>query len=110
MSKKRYCITASAFDAKGRLIATKVNQYNKTHPLQKHFAVLAGEPYKEALHSEIACLIACKDIAIDKIVVVRYDASGNLKLAKPCKTCQVALTAYGVREVHYSTENGIVKL
>lgn len=110
MSKKRYVITASAFDSKGHVIATRTNQYNKTHPLQKHFAILAGEPYKEALHSEIACLIACKDTPVGKMVILRYDASGKLKLAKPCKVCTLALKTYGVREVYYSTEQGIVKL
>lgn len=110
MSKRRYCITASAFDSKGRLIATRTNQYNKTHPLQKHFAILAGEPYKEALHSEIACLIACKDTPVDKMVIIRYDASGRFKLAKPCKTCQTALKSYGVREVYYSDESGMKQL
>lgn len=110
MSKRRYCIVSSAFDSKGRLIATKTNQYNKTHPLQKHFAILAGEPYKEALHSEIACLIACKNTPVEKVVVVRYDSFGKLKLAKPCKTCQTALKSYGVKEIYYSTESGIKEL
>lgn len=108
--KKRYAITASAFDSKGRLICTKNNLYSKTHPLQKHFAELAGEPYKESLHAEIHCLISSKDTPVHRIVIMRYDSFGNLKLAAPCKTCRTAIESYGVKEVYYSTENGVVRL
>ena len=107
MSKKRYVITASAFDKKGRVICSRQNVYSKSHPFQKHCAVLAGEPYKEALHAEIACLIASKRKDVDKIVVLRYDALGRLKLAKPCKVCEVALRIYAVKTVVYSTEDGL---
>lgn len=110
MAKKRYAITASAFDSRGRLICTRNNNYSKTHPLQKHFAKLSGEIYKEKLHAEIACLIASRDIPVAKVVIIRYDANGNLKLAAPCKTCQEALKAYGVKEVYYSTDKGIIRL
>lgn len=76
----------------------------------KHFACLANEPMKEYLHAEISALIASKDKVIDTLVVVRYDAQGNLKLAKPCRTCQGAIIAYGVRKVLYSTEEGMKEL
>lgn len=109
-SKKRYCITASAFDSKGRLICTRTNLYNKTHPLQKHFAMLSGEPYKEALHAEIACLIAAKDAKVHSMTVIRYDGNGNLKQACPCKTCKTAIESYGVKKVYYSTPNGMEEL
>jgi len=109
MAKKRYVVVTSAFDSKGRCICTRENSYTKTHPIQKHFAKLAGEPYKEFLHSEIHCLIASKMQAVDKIVVMRYDCFGNLQNAKPCKTCHTALKAYGVKNVYYSTEEGLIK-
>jgi deoxycytidylate deaminase len=105
--KKRYCITSSAYDRKGNLIASRTNSYFKSHPLQKHFASLAGEPYKETLHSEIATLIACRYKKIDKLVVMRYDSFGNLRNAMPCKTCQAAIKAFGVEMVMYSTEEGM---
>lgn len=108
--KKRYVIQASTFDQKGNLIAARNNNYTKSHPLMKHFACLANEPCKEYLHAEISALIASKDKVIDTLVVVRYDAYGNLKLAKPCKTCQIAIQAYNVRKVIYSTEEGMQEL
>lgn len=108
MCKKRYCISASAFDRKGRLICTRNNSYTKSHPLQKHFAKLAGEPFKEYLHSELACLIAARDVKVHRLVVVRYDYYGNFKMAMPCKTCREAIRAFGVGEIYYSTENGII--
>lgn len=110
MSKKRYVITASAFDSKGKLIATRNNQYSKTHPLQKHFAVLAGEPYKEALHAEIACLIAAKDAKVHSVVITRFDSKGSMKLALPCRTCMQALKSYGVSRIYYSSEEGMKEL
>ena len=108
--KKRYLITASAFDRKGNLIASKQNNYLRTHPLMKHFATLSGEIHKESLHAEITTLIACKDKQVHTLVVMRQDARGNLKLAKPCKTCQVAINAYNVKQVIYSTEEGMKEL
>ena len=110
MTKKRYVITASTFDRKGNLLATRTNSYTKSHPLMKHFGTIAGEPYKVSLHSEIHAIIASRDKVVDSLVVTRYDAYGNPKLAKPCKTCQVAITAYGIKNVCYTTEEGMVKL
>ena len=84
MSRK-YVITATCFDAKGRMISIANNNYNKSHPIQAHFAKLAGEPYKFCLHAEIQALLRVKDRAVDTLLVQRFDKSGNPKLAKPVK-------------------------
>ena len=108
--KKRYCIVSSAYDSKGRLVASRANDYNKTHPLQKYFANIAGEPYKETLHSEIATLIACRDKQVHTLVVMLFDAHGNFKNSKPCCTCMIAIKAYNVQKVLYSTPEGMKEL
>ena len=108
--KKRYVITASTFDRKGNLIASRNNSYTKSHPLMKHFGTIAGESYRISLHAEIAAIIASKDKIIDSLVVTRYDCNGNFKIAKPCKTCQAAIKAYNIPNVYYSTEEGMKKL
>lgn len=106
MSKARYVITATCFDAKGRVIATANNNYSKSHPIQAHFAKLAGEPYKICLHAEIQALLRTRDKPVDTLLVQRFDKSGNPRLAMPCKTCQTAIIAYGVKKVIYTTDGG----
>jgi deoxycytidylate deaminase len=110
VSKKRYVIVSTAYDAKGHVIASRINDYQKTHPLQKHFAKLAGEPFKESLHSEIATLIACKDKQVRTLVIVRFDSEGNFKDCMPCRTCRTAIKAYNVQRVLYSTPEGMKEL
>lgn len=104
--KKRYNIIATAFDKKGRVLSVGRNNYNKTHPLQKYFSLKAGESeLKHCLHAELSALIQARKV-VDCLVVERYDVHGNPKLAMPCKSCQEAIKAFGVRLVKYTTEGG----
>jgi len=105
MSRK-YVITATCFDAKGRMISVANNNYSKSHPIQAHFARLAGEPYKINLHAEIAAILKCKDKNIHSILVQRFDSNGNPRLAKPCKVCETAIMAYGIKRIIYTTNQG----
>lgn len=108
MSRKRYAITASVFDRRGRHISTGQNDYQKSHPLVKHFALLAGESeHKHALHAEFSACLAARGKEVDSILVQRYDAFGKPKIARPCPTCRQMLKAFGVRIARYSTEDGI---
>ena len=89
-------------------MATAVNDYSKSHTLMKHFSQKAGESSDKIwLHAEVAALLKCKDKEVHSILVQRYDAFGNPKLARPCKTCQEAIKAFGVKEVRYTTEEGV---
>ncbi len=108
MSKKRFVLTASTFDRKGRHIATRNNSYTRSHPLMKHFALLVGESeHKHSTHAELAAMLASRDREVHSILVQRFDAFGNPKLAKPCKTCQKMLESFGVRFVRYTAEEGV---
>lgn len=108
MTRRRYEIIATTFDKKGRVIASAVNEYHRSHPLFKHFAVLAGESDQKIFkHAEFSAVLKSGDKEIDSILVQRFDLQGKPKLAKPCKTCQVMLKAMGVKTVRYTTEEGV---
>ena len=99
---KRYTIVAKCYDKKGKLLSTATNNYKKTHPLQQHFAKLAGEPYRDKLHAEILALIRAKDKKVHRITIERFDAEGKPALAAPCKTCTCAIEAFGVKYIQHT--------
>lgn len=108
MTRRRYEIIATTFDKKGRVIASGVNSYSKTHPLMKYFSEIAGESeHKASIHAELNACLKSGDKEIDSILVQRFDLQGKPKLAKPCRTCQVMLKAMGVKTVRYTTEEGV---
>ena len=86
---------------KGRVVSVGVNNYTKTHPKQKLFAVLVGEPDKQYLHAEIAAIIKAKQ-PIEELYVYRMNRSGDFLNAKPCAICQEAINISGIRAVYYS--------
>jgi deoxycytidylate deaminase len=99
---KKHVVKATTFDKKGNIIAVGYNSYVKTHPKQAHFAKLAKEPYKQNLHAEIAAIIRSKANEIHKILIERYDAAGNPKLAKPCPICEIAIKMANIKLVEYT--------
>lgn len=108
MSRKRYVITAHTFDRKGKHIATGINDYKKSHPAFKEFAVKAGESEcKHFIHSEFSAMLQSKGRKVHSILVQRFDQFGNPRVAKPCKTCELMLKIYGVKVVRFTTETGI---
>lgn len=102
MSDTRFNIQATCYDAKGRVISKGRNQYNKTHPLQAHFAKLVGEPYKIFLHAEIAAILKAGTKKIHKIKVERYTQDGCAANAQPCAICALAIKTYGIKHVEYT--------
>lgn len=95
MTKRRYLITAITRDHRGHIISSAVNSYTKTHPIQSHFAKLAGEPEKKYLHAEILSLIRAGD---RKPYTLEISSDGISK-PYPCAVCQKAIAAWGVRKV-----------
>lgn len=93
--RRKYRVIACTLDKKGKVLSTRTNNYQSTHPLQKHFAVLVGKPDSVFLHAEIAALIAAKK-EVHTILIARVDSKGDPVPAKPCKICQKAIEAYGV--------------
>ena len=108
MARKRFALQATCYDRKGKVLSVGKNNYSKSHPLMLHFAKLAGESEEKIyLHAELKAVLLAGDRSITSIFVERYDAHGQPKLAKPCKTCQQMLKAFGVQEIRYTTSHGI---
>ena len=100
MSKrtKRQHITALAYDKRGKLLAVGRNSYTKTHTLQAHYGIKAGKPGAIFLHAEIAALLKARE-SVYKLVILRFGATGEPLLAKPCAACQLAIKDFKVKHV-----------
>jgi len=111
---------AAALVYKNEIIALGINS-NKTHPLQKRFAIPKySSPNTERIykHAEIDCLRQAlrntDDATIQRATMYVYRSkiqdqfSGKSipALSRPCPGCQSALTAFGISRVCYSTEEG----
>ena len=92
-----------ALDKRGRIVSTGFNK-RKTHPLQYKHAMHHNE---EAiyLHAEIAALVKSRQ-QVHTLYVGRLTKAGRVGLAKPCPICMGAIIEAGVREVHYTTDDG----
>ena len=95
MTTKKYTILAKCFDKQGRQISMGKNSYTKSHPLQKHFAELVGEPARIYLHAEIQALLRSGDTSIHRIRITNL----NGKSAEPCAVCKAAIKAYGIKHI-----------
>ncbi len=98
---KRFKLGAVLYDKKERIINAKGN-LRKTHPKLIQWT---QHPY---LHAESHCLVAhgfdnCADL---KLCVVRCDPYGNLRLARPCDSCQELIKYVALKECWYSTNQG----
>lgn len=103
MATKKYSITAYLYDKKGNLLSVGKNSYVKTHPLQARYAQLAGEPYKQYIHAEIDAINKCLDInKAHKLVIFRYLEDGSPAIAKPCKTCQKAISFTKIKVIEHT--------
>lgn len=99
---KKHVVICRAYDKRHRLIARASNSYSKTHPLQAHYARLAGMPKRIYLHAEIACLLRAGTRKVYSLEVERYDFDGNPALSKPCPVCSLAIKHWGVKYVEYT--------
>jgi deoxycytidylate deaminase len=108
MTRKRYEIIATAFDKKGKVLGTGVNDYNRSHPLAKFFSVQAGESeQKDKVHAELSAVLASGRKNIHSVFVQRFHNDGSMATAKPCMTCQAMLKGFGVKLVRYTSEDGV---
>jgi tRNA(Arg) A34 adenosine deaminase TadA len=98
----KHRIAAAVLDNKGTILSTGVNSYIKTHPLQAHYARKAGCSEKQWLHAEISALVKVKHGKPNKIVVIRINRQGELRLAKPCDICMLAIKQAGINSIEFS--------
>lgn len=101
MAKKRYSLTATTYDRRGRVIARGVNSYVRTHPRQLELSEQVGE-YKPFLHAEIHAIIRSRGADIHKIKIERYDQQGQPRMARPCAVCELAIKEAGIKFVEYT--------
>ncbi len=102
---------------KNRIIASAVNDYTRTHPVQywaaQNAAKIWNEPQLEKkvfLHAEILSLIKAKEDA-DTIIVCRVGGHGGHELrdARPCKICSSYIrNCSDIVHIHYSTPHGFL--
>lgn len=104
MCHSKYDITAMIYDKKGHVLSVGKNSYVKTHPMQARFARESGQDeHKIFLHAEISAIIKCRHIEkAHKIVVIRFDKNGNPANAKPCPSCQSAITSFGIKHIEHT--------
>lgn len=101
-TKRKYSMTALAYDKRGRLVAIGKNSYHKTHPLQKSLALRAGKPNKIFLHAEIDAIVKAKGRPIYKMVVLGYNSNGKAVRSKPCSCCMIGINDYGIKHVEHT--------
>ena len=106
-SPYRHKIGAVITDKKGKVISTGVN-IRKTHPKQFLYAQKTGNEKKIYLHAEVSALVKCRKIPYS-IFVVRVNSKGELRLAKPCESCMLALEQVNIKNIYYSDNNGNIQ-
>jgi|GEM_PF-343685 len=97
------------------IVGVGCNSAFKSHPLQKKynqnrpkFSEFSNHP----IHAEIDALIkasstAGKDLTGAKIYVYRENKLGKLAMSRPCRACMQAIKDFGIKDVYYSTEDGL---
>lgn len=82
----------------------------KTSPMQAYWAEKAGMPDSIYPHAEISALQKVnhgkKDLmGIAKIFVYRETQLG-IAMARPCPICTLAIKAFGIKNIFYTSEDG----
>lgn len=100
---------------KGAILAKSYNS-NKTHTTQAKFNKWrynedVSKKYLPCkLHAEINCLVRIKYLDIDfskvHIYTYRETKNGHLAISKPCPSCLAMIKSLGIKNLHYTTEDG----
>lgn len=98
----KHQLIARVYDKRGTLISVATNSYTKSHPIQAHFAKLAGQEDRIYLHAEVAALLKCGTKKPHSIHIERRKKDGSLGNAQPCPICLKAIKHWGVTQVSFS--------
>ena len=104
---KNYYVGAVCLDKRYNIVSTGYNSYIKTHPEQKKYAQKNGKQFSCFLHAEIAALVKARS-HVDSVMVMRIIQNGEIKMAKPCKICEMALKEARVKQVWYTNDEGVL--
>lgn len=103
LNNNKQNICAIITDKKDRILSIGINFYNKSHPMQKKYAIKVGNLDKIWLHAEINAITKVpygkKPYAI---YVARCGADDKPRLAKPCTICELAIKASGIQKIFYT--------
>ena len=103
MCEKKYNISATVYDKRGRILSSAVNDYKKSHPDQKRLAIKAGLPEKIYGHAEVISIIRALKVGIPhSIKVERYGKTGNPLNAEPCPICKLMIKESGIKFVTHT--------
>lgn len=101
--KYHHKLKAVIFDKKGNVLSIGENNYLKTHPYMGKLAEKLKMPQKIYLHAEVSAILKCHDLSkAHRILITRLSPGGNLLLAAPCKICQTAIHAAGIKIIEHS--------
>ena len=103
MANRQHRVIATIFDKADNILAIASNNYNKSHPIQAHFAQKAGEPERIYLHAEIAALVKLRKTDVPyRIFISRQKRDGSMGNAKPCALCLAALQHWKINNISYT--------
>jgi hypothetical protein len=92
-------------DGRRKIISYGVNHSFKSHPIAKRY----GHRFF-AVHSELDAILRFpyppKYLHQYTMVNIRLGKKGEPRLARPCKSCQQMLAAFGLRRIYYTNTNG----
>lgn len=83
-----------------RLVSYSTNDYNRQYVNRKKTT---------SLHAEQGCVKNHKRIKGFKLVVFRFDKTGNLCNSSPCSACKKALLGKGIRFIFCSNKDGVIE-
>jgi deoxycytidylate deaminase len=98
--------------ANGKDILSVAHNKEKSHPLQKKYNQHRGEKAEEwsYLHAEVAAILKVRNKKLLKgstIYVGRTFKSGHNAIARPCPACMQAIIDHGIKEIVYTTDDGL---
>lgn len=65
--------------------------------------------YPFSIHAELCAILNAKtDLKRKSLLVVRLNNTGKLKLARPCNYCYGYIKYVGIKDIYYSTNDGVV--
>lgn len=97
-----FSIGAVIFNKRGKILAVGCNDVLKTHPMIRRYH------QHRTMHAEADAVLSSRhkvDLEGANILVYRENKAGELRLSRPCDTCQKILKIHGINKVYYTDEN-----
>jgi deoxycytidylate deaminase len=85
---------------------------NKTHPTQKYYNRYRkqDDSLLPKLHAEISCLNGIRNLDVNfskvKLYIYRIRNDQPFGMSRPCPSCMAAIKDLGIKEIHYTTNDG----